>query len=432
MLIVPPGSEHAGLPAIDKAALRGLTFVALDQGATVQATQEHALHRHGIVWHTLRVEMVRPAGRAACAAAPCWGAPCMQQVHPGQVQGTAPSLAHPHAPAPARCAPATWEPQKHGTNLRFSAKTGRLAALAPALQHPRALPAPTLHRWHHRQQGPGHSAGPPAQEFNSVEAIKGAVQHGLGAAFVSAAAIEKEVAMGLVHRLPIQDVHLSRTISLVRLRRHCSCVSCVVPEPIQDVHLSRTFSLVRLPLRVAGHLLVSPFRLCPTVPPLCICAAAGLHRGSLCLGSCHRWLGSQGQGCLPRGAPDGHQAHSCARMLLVLTNATCVPSLRLAMSGCWRPLIRAPEARGLTAEASSLADVRYVPSSADVPARSQIYHPKLRHSTAARKFMADVFCLVTAADGSMAGAAHPLHTAWHTCLSAAVALGACLGPRRTD
>ena len=48
-----------------------------------------------------------------------------------------------------------------------------------------------------------------------MEAIKGAVQHGLGAAFVSAAAIEKEVAMGLVHRLPIKDVHLSRTISLV-------------------------------------------------------------------------------------------------------------------------------------------------------------------------------------------------------------------------
>ena len=36
VLIVPPGSEHAGLPYIDKAALRSLTFVALDQGATVQ------------------------------------------------------------------------------------------------------------------------------------------------------------------------------------------------------------------------------------------------------------------------------------------------------------------------------------------------------------------------------------------------------------
>ena len=60
VLIVPPCSEHAGLPYIEKDALRSLTFVALDQGATVQATQEHALHRHGIIWHTLRVEMVRP------------------------------------------------------------------------------------------------------------------------------------------------------------------------------------------------------------------------------------------------------------------------------------------------------------------------------------------------------------------------------------
>ena len=36
------------------------------------------------------------------------------------------------------------------------------------------------------------------QEFNSVEAIKGAVQHGLGAAFVSAAAIKKELQLGLL------------------------------------------------------------------------------------------------------------------------------------------------------------------------------------------------------------------------------------------
>ena len=62
------------------------------------------------------------------------------------------------------------------------------------------------------------------QEFNSVEAIKGAVQHSLGAAFVSAAAIEKEVTMGLVHRLPIKDVHLSRTISLVSNRRIQPCL----------------------------------------------------------------------------------------------------------------------------------------------------------------------------------------------------------------
>ena len=55
------------------------------------------------------------------------------------------------------------------------------------------------------------------QEFNSIEAIKGAVQHGLGAAFISAAAIHKETTLGLLHHLPIRDVHLTRTLSLVSL-----------------------------------------------------------------------------------------------------------------------------------------------------------------------------------------------------------------------
>ena len=36
-------------------------------------------------------------------------------------------------------------------------------------------------------------------EFNSIEAIKSAVQHGLGAAFVSQSAIQKEVQLGLLH-----------------------------------------------------------------------------------------------------------------------------------------------------------------------------------------------------------------------------------------
>ncbi len=54
------------------------------------------------------------------------------------------------------------------------------------------------------------------QEFNSVEAIKGAVQYGLGAAFVSSAAIAKELDLGLFKRIDISGVRLSRTLSLVR------------------------------------------------------------------------------------------------------------------------------------------------------------------------------------------------------------------------
>ncbi len=54
------------------------------------------------------------------------------------------------------------------------------------------------------------------QEFNSVEAIKSAVQYGLGAAFVSSAAISKEMDLGLFKRVDIEDVRLTRMLSLVR------------------------------------------------------------------------------------------------------------------------------------------------------------------------------------------------------------------------
>ncbi|CAK0737405.1 hypothetical protein CVIRNUC_000907 [Coccomyxa viridis] len=52
-------------------------------------------------------------------------------------------------------------------------------------------------------------------EFNSVEAIKGAVQYGLGAAFISSAAITKELDLGLFKRIDISGVRLNRTLSLV-------------------------------------------------------------------------------------------------------------------------------------------------------------------------------------------------------------------------
>ncbi len=58
---------------------------------------------------------------------------------------------------------------------------------------------------------------PRNQEFNSVEAIKSAVQYGLGAAFVSSAAIVKEMELGLFRRLDISGVRLIRTLSLVSL-----------------------------------------------------------------------------------------------------------------------------------------------------------------------------------------------------------------------
>jgi DNA-binding transcriptional LysR family regulator len=52
-------------------------------------------------------------------------------------------------------------------------------------------------------------------ELNSIEAIKNAVQSGLGAAFVSVSAIEKELKHGLLHRARIQDVVVRRALLVI-------------------------------------------------------------------------------------------------------------------------------------------------------------------------------------------------------------------------
>lgn len=52
-------------------------------------------------------------------------------------------------------------------------------------------------------------------ELNSVEAIKNAVQSGLGAAFVSLSAIAKELELGILHKVKIEDITIKRTLSIV-------------------------------------------------------------------------------------------------------------------------------------------------------------------------------------------------------------------------
>jgi len=52
-------------------------------------------------------------------------------------------------------------------------------------------------------------------ELNSIEAIKNAVQSGLGASFVSVTAIEKELKMGIIHRAYIDDIEIKRTLSVI-------------------------------------------------------------------------------------------------------------------------------------------------------------------------------------------------------------------------
>lgn len=52
-------------------------------------------------------------------------------------------------------------------------------------------------------------------ELNSIEAIKNAVQSGLGAAFVSVSAIEKELMMGVLHKSQMDEVLVTRILSLI-------------------------------------------------------------------------------------------------------------------------------------------------------------------------------------------------------------------------
>lgn len=52
-------------------------------------------------------------------------------------------------------------------------------------------------------------------ELNSIEAIKNAVQAGLGAAFVSISAIEKELEMQHLHRAKMEEVEIVRVLSVI-------------------------------------------------------------------------------------------------------------------------------------------------------------------------------------------------------------------------
>ena len=52
-------------------------------------------------------------------------------------------------------------------------------------------------------------------ELNSIEAIKNAVQSGLGAAFVSVSAIAKELELGILHWAKIDNIVIKRMLSII-------------------------------------------------------------------------------------------------------------------------------------------------------------------------------------------------------------------------
>lgn len=73
-------------------------------------------------------------------------------------------------------------------------------------------------------------------ELNSIEAIKNAVQAGLGAAFVSLSAIEKELQIGIMSRAQIEGVTIKRMLAVIvnpnRYRSKAAAAFCqeVLPK----------------------------------------------------------------------------------------------------------------------------------------------------------------------------------------------------------
>ncbi|MGD1862211.1 MAG: LysR family transcriptional regulator [Leptolyngbyaceae cyanobacterium] len=82
-------------------------------------------------------------------------------------------------------------------------------------------------------------------ELNSIEAIKNAVQAGLGVAFVSISAIEKELQMGMLHRGRIETVVVNRTLSvIVNPNRYRSKAAEAFTEEILPQFTNRSLELL--------------------------------------------------------------------------------------------------------------------------------------------------------------------------------------------
>ena len=73
-------------------------------------------------------------------------------------------------------------------------------------------------------------------ELNSIEAIKSAVNSGLGVAFVSASAISKELELGMLHWLKIKGITIKRTLSiLLNTKRYYSNATQIFKEEMLEM-----------------------------------------------------------------------------------------------------------------------------------------------------------------------------------------------------
>ena len=70
-------------------------------------------------------------------------------------------------------------------------------------------------------------------EFNSIEAVKNAVNSGLGAAFVSVSAITKELELGMFQRVEIDGIRIKRDLFiLLNSKRYYSNATQMFKEEI--------------------------------------------------------------------------------------------------------------------------------------------------------------------------------------------------------
>lgn len=85
-------------------------------------------------------------------------------------------------------------------------------------------------------------------ELNSIEAIKNTVEAGLGAAFVSLTAIQKELKLGLLHCIKIKDIVIQRQLLLVvNPRRHQSKIIILFIKEILGYSFEISISSKKLP-----------------------------------------------------------------------------------------------------------------------------------------------------------------------------------------
>ena len=76
-------------------------------------------------------------------------------------------------------------------------------------------------------------------ELNSVEAIKNAVQSGLGAAFVSVSAISKELDLKMLHWAKIEGITIKRTLSIItNPKRYHSHVTKLFKKELLEMFLN--------------------------------------------------------------------------------------------------------------------------------------------------------------------------------------------------